>query len=209
MYKRILLKLSGEALAGNERNFDPVCLRTIAEEIKQVHDLGIEVSIVVGGGNFIRGKALVEMGIDRVQGDSMGMLATIINALAVQVAEAEGSFCRKPATDSGAGGKGGHTDKRVFLLPQLTGGHFADPAPVGGIKTLLQTVTVAGGDGIAQVGLEIQGNMKFRFLPLLKEGFLQMEGVIVFPEEDVHKEDMLCRNVLFQQKLSCKAHMIL
>ena len=84
MYKRILLKLSGEALAGNERNFDPVCLKTIAEEIKQVHDLGVEVSIVVGGGNFIRGKALVEMGIDRVQGDSMGMLATIINALAVQ-----------------------------------------------------------------------------------------------------------------------------
>ena len=66
MYKRILLKLSGEALAGNERNFDPVCLKTIAEEIKQVHDLGVEVSIVVGGGNFIRGKALVEMGIDRV-----------------------------------------------------------------------------------------------------------------------------------------------
>lgn len=84
MYKRILLKLSGEALAGNERNFDPVCLKTIAEEIKQVHDLGIEVSIVVGGGNFIRGKALVEMGIDRVQGDSMGMLATIINSLAIQ-----------------------------------------------------------------------------------------------------------------------------
>ena len=84
MYKRILLKLSGEALAGNERNFDPVCLKTIAEEIKQVHDLGVEVSIVVGGGNFIRGKALVEMGIDRVQGDSMGMLATIINALAIQ-----------------------------------------------------------------------------------------------------------------------------
>ena len=84
MYKRILLKLSGEALAGNERNFDPVCLKTIAEEIKQVHDLGIVVSIVVGGGNFIRGKALVEMGIDRVQGDSMGMLATIINSLAIQ-----------------------------------------------------------------------------------------------------------------------------
>ncbi len=84
MYKRVLLKLSGEALAGNEKNFDPVVLRQLAAEIKEVHDAGVQVAIVVGGGNFIRGKSLQEMGADRVTGDSMGMLATIINALAIQ-----------------------------------------------------------------------------------------------------------------------------
>lgn len=84
MYKRVLLKLSGEALAGNEKNFDPVVLRQLAAEIKEVHNAGVQVAIVVGGGNFIRGKSLQEMGADRVTGDSMGMLATIINALAIQ-----------------------------------------------------------------------------------------------------------------------------
>ena len=84
MYKRVLLKLSGEALAGNEKNFDPVVLRQLAAEIKEVRDAGVQVAIVVGGGNFIRGKSLQEMGADRVTGDSMGMLATIINALAIQ-----------------------------------------------------------------------------------------------------------------------------
>ncbi len=84
MYKRVLLKLSGEALTGNERNFDPVVLKSLAEEIKEVRESGIEVAIVVGGGNFIRGKTLEQIGMDRVQGDSMGMLATVINALAIQ-----------------------------------------------------------------------------------------------------------------------------
>ncbi len=84
MYKRVLLKLSGEALTGNERNFDPVVLKSLAEEIKEVSESGIEVAIVVGGGNFIRGKTLEQIGMDRVQGDSMGMLATVINALAIQ-----------------------------------------------------------------------------------------------------------------------------
>ncbi len=84
MYKRVLLKLSGEALTGNERNFDPIVLKSLAEEIKEVSESGIEVAIVVGGGNFIRGKTLEQIGMDRVQGDSMGMLATVINALAIQ-----------------------------------------------------------------------------------------------------------------------------
>ncbi len=84
MYKRVLLKLSGEALTGNEKNFDPVVLKSLAEEIKEVSNAGIEVAIVVGGGNFIRGKTIEQIGMDRVQGDSMGMLATIINALAIQ-----------------------------------------------------------------------------------------------------------------------------
>ncbi|MBQ9047809.1 MAG: UMP kinase [Solobacterium sp.] len=84
MYKRVLLKLSGEALSGGEKNFDPKVLKSLAEEIKEVHELGVEIAIVVGGGNFIRGKQLEEIGIDRLQGDSMGMLATVINALAIQ-----------------------------------------------------------------------------------------------------------------------------
>ncbi len=86
MYKRVLLKLSGEALAGKEKNFDPEVLHNLAMEIKEAQALGVEIAIVVGGGNFIRGKTVTEIGIDRVQGDYMGMLATIINALAIQAA---------------------------------------------------------------------------------------------------------------------------
>lgn len=80
----MLLKLSGEALSGSEKNFDTAVLKDLAQEIKEVVDLGVQVAIVVGGGNFIRGKTLEQIGMDRVQGDYMGMLATIINALAIQ-----------------------------------------------------------------------------------------------------------------------------
>lgn len=85
-YKRVLLKLSGEALAGNGNNFDPNILKELALTIKKVHELDIEIAIVVGGGNFIRGKFAESLGIDRVQGDYMGMLVTMINALAIQSA---------------------------------------------------------------------------------------------------------------------------
>ena len=84
MYKRVLLKLSGEALSGEEKNFDPEILHSLAAELKEASDLGVEIAIVVGGGNLIRGKMVTDIGIDRVQGDYMGMLATIINALAIQ-----------------------------------------------------------------------------------------------------------------------------
>ena len=84
MYKRVLLKLSGEALSSKEHAFDPEILRKLALELKEVYDLGVEMAIVVGGGNFIRGKMAQEMGMDRAQADNMGMLATVINALAVQ-----------------------------------------------------------------------------------------------------------------------------
>lgn len=86
MYKRVLLKLSGEALSGNEKNFDPAILKNLATEIKEAQKSGVQIAIVVGGGNFIRGKTVADIGIDRVQGDYMGMLATIINALAIQSA---------------------------------------------------------------------------------------------------------------------------
>lgn len=84
MYKRILLKLSGEALSGQGTNFDPEILKSLASQIKEIQDLGVEIAIVVGGGNFIRGKMAEKMGIERVQADYMGMLATVINALAIQ-----------------------------------------------------------------------------------------------------------------------------
>lgn len=95
-YKRILLKLSGEALMG-ERNYgiDPKRLSEYAKEIKDVVDKGIEVAIVIGGGNIFRGLAGASNGMDRVQGDHMGMLATCINGLALQSAlEAEGIYTR-------------------------------------------------------------------------------------------------------------------
>ena len=82
--KRVLLKLSGEALSSPGNSFDPAILRSLAQELKEIHDLGIDLAIVVGGGNFIRGKMIEQMGVDRVQGDYMGMLGTVINALAVQ-----------------------------------------------------------------------------------------------------------------------------
>lgn len=84
MYKRVLLKLSGEALSSPDSSLDPMIIQELAKELKEVHDMGVELAIVVGGGNFIRGKLVAQLGIDRVQGDYMGMLGTVINALAVQ-----------------------------------------------------------------------------------------------------------------------------
>ena len=95
-YRRVLLKLSGEALMG-ERQFgiDPAVLKQYASEIKGVHDLGVELGIVIGGGNIYRGVADSTDGIDKVTGDHMGMLATLVNALALQSAlEGEGTLTR-------------------------------------------------------------------------------------------------------------------
>lgn len=84
-YKRILLKLSGEALMGDRQyGIDPVRLAEYAEEIKKVHAKGVEIAIVIGGGNIFRGVAGASNGMDRVQGDYMGMLATVINGMALQ-----------------------------------------------------------------------------------------------------------------------------
>jgi uridylate kinase len=95
-YKRILLKLSGEALMGNRQyGIDPERLKEYAKEIKEVTDRGIEVAIVIGGGNIFRGVAGASNGMDRVQGDHMGMLATCINGLALQSAlEEAGIYTR-------------------------------------------------------------------------------------------------------------------
>lgn len=84
MYKRVLLKLSGEALSSDENALEPKVLKRLAKELKKVKETGVELAIVVGGGNFIRGKMMAEMGMNRSQADYMGMLGTVINALAVQ-----------------------------------------------------------------------------------------------------------------------------
>jgi len=84
-YKRVILKFSGEALAGEKQvNFDPDIIRQIAGEIKSAADLGVQMGIVFGGGNIIRGSSGVCKSLDRIKADYMGMLATVINALAMQ-----------------------------------------------------------------------------------------------------------------------------
>ena len=85
MYKRVLLKLSGEALMGEESfGIDPAVTSRIAADIAEVQGLGVEVGIVIGGGNIFRGAGLARAGMDRVTADQMGMLATVMNALAMQ-----------------------------------------------------------------------------------------------------------------------------
>ncbi len=84
-YKRILLKLSGEALMGNKQyGIDNDRVKQYAEDIKAVHDLGLEIAIVIGGGNIFRGLSAEKSGMDRAQADYMGMLATVINSMALQ-----------------------------------------------------------------------------------------------------------------------------
>ncbi len=85
VYKRMLLKLSGEALMGEQEfGIESQAIATYAEQIKEVYDMGIELAIVIGGGNIFRGLSGSDQGIDRVTGDHMGMLATVINSLALQ-----------------------------------------------------------------------------------------------------------------------------
>jgi uridylate kinase len=95
-YRRVVLKLSGEVLMGNQPfGIAAEVLPQLAAEIAEVHDLGVEMALVIGGGNIIRGIAATQQGLDRVTGDYMGMLATVINALALQDAlEQRGCFTR-------------------------------------------------------------------------------------------------------------------
>lgn len=95
-YRRVLLKLSGEALMGEQRfGVDPAMASRIAEELAELHSLGVEIAATVGGGNIVRGISVSAQGMDRVSGDYMGMLATVINALALQNAlEKQGVYTR-------------------------------------------------------------------------------------------------------------------
>ncbi|MEZ5478541.1 MAG: UMP kinase [Thiolinea sp.] len=94
--RRILLKLSGEALMGSmEGGIDPQILQRVASEVAEVQQLGVQVALVIGGGNLFRGAGLAAAGMDRVRGDQMGMLATVMNALAMQDAlEQLGTSCK-------------------------------------------------------------------------------------------------------------------
>ncbi|MFB3121949.1 MAG: UMP kinase, partial [Candidatus Binatia bacterium] len=84
-YKRIILKVTGEVLAGAQRyGIDTKTVRDFSEEISEVHGLGCEMALVMGGGNILRGSEASEEGMDRVSADTMGMLATVINSLALQ-----------------------------------------------------------------------------------------------------------------------------
>jgi uridylate kinase len=96
VYKRVLLKLSGEALMGDQQfGVDPVVATRIAQDVSEIQGLGVETAIVIGGGNIFRGLAASARGMDRATGDYMGMLATVINALALQDAlEKVGVFTR-------------------------------------------------------------------------------------------------------------------
>lgn len=95
-YQRILVKLSGEALLGNEDyGIDPSMLKRIAGEIRDLSQMGVQVAVVLGGGNIFRGAGLARAGMDRVTADHMGMLATVMNALALQDAlESQGTYAR-------------------------------------------------------------------------------------------------------------------
>ncbi|MGL5383156.1 MAG: UMP kinase [Culicoidibacterales bacterium] len=84
-YKRIILKLSGEALAGEEGfGINPAVVNETAKQVKEIYELGVEIAIIIGGGNIWRGKAASEMGMERASADYMGMLATVMNSLAMQ-----------------------------------------------------------------------------------------------------------------------------
>ena len=84
-FKRILLKLSGESLMGEKQyGIDEKRLGEYAQQIKEIHDLGVQIGIVIGGGNIFRGLSGASKGFDRVKGDQMGMLATVINSLGIE-----------------------------------------------------------------------------------------------------------------------------
>ena len=115
-YKRILLKLSGEALTGSESfGIDPRILDQMALEIGQLVGIGVQVGLVVGGGNLFRGAALQEAGLDRVTGDHMGMLATVMNALALRDALERSNISTQVMSSIPMSGVVDHYDRRKAL----------------------------------------------------------------------------------------------
>jgi len=116
-YKRILLKLSGEALMGSENfGIDPKVLDRMALEIGQLVGIGVQVGLVIGGGNLFRGAALSEVGMDRVTGDHMGMLATVMNALAMRDALERSNITTRVMSAIPMSGVVDHYDRRNAML---------------------------------------------------------------------------------------------
>jgi uridylate kinase len=115
-YKRVLLKLSGEALSGSETfGIDPKILDLMALEIGQLVGIGVQVGLVVGGGNLFRGAALQEAGLDRVTGDHMGMLATVMNALALRDALERSNIATQVMSSIPMSGVVDHYDRRKAI----------------------------------------------------------------------------------------------
>ena len=114
-YKRVLLKLSGEALKGDDTGIDPETTAHIAERIKEVHETGVQVAVVVGGGNLFRGRALQAAGLDRVAGDHMGMLATVMNGLAMRDALERSNIATQVMSAIPMSGVVDHYDRRKAI----------------------------------------------------------------------------------------------
>ena len=113
-YRRILLKLSGEALMGSQSfGIDSEIVNGIAAEVAEIHELGVCIGIVIGGGNIFRGLGATGRGIDRVTGDHMGMLATIINSLALQDALEKVGVVTRVCPPSGPRGRGAFIRRRA------------------------------------------------------------------------------------------------
>lgn len=121
-YKRILLKLSGEALTGKESfGIDPKILDRMALEIGQLIGIGVQVGLVVGGGNLFRGAALQQAGLDRVTGDHMGMLATVMNALALRDALERSNIATQVMSSIPMSGVVDHYDRRKAVRALVNG----------------------------------------------------------------------------------------
>ena len=121
-YKRILLKLSGEALTGTENyGIDPKILDLMALEIGQLIGIGVQVGLVVGGGNLFRGAALQKAGLDRVTGDHMGMLATVMNALALRDALERSNIATQVMSSIPMSGVVDHYDRRKAVRALING----------------------------------------------------------------------------------------
>ena len=121
-YKRILLKLSGEALTGSERfGIDPKILDSMALAIGQLVGIGVQVGLVVGGGNLFRGAALQKAGLDRVTGDHMGMLATVMNALAMRDALERSNIATQAMSAIPMTGVVDHYDRRKAIRALMNG----------------------------------------------------------------------------------------
>ena len=121
-YKRILLKLSGEALSGSEKfGIDPKILDLMALEIGQLVGIGVQVGLVVGGGNLFRGAALQAAGLDRVTGDHMGMLATVMNALAMRDALERSNIATQVMSSIPMSGVVDHYDRRKAIRALANG----------------------------------------------------------------------------------------
>jgi uridylate kinase len=116
IYRRILLKLSGEALQGKSQlGIDPEVLNRLAQEISEVVELGVQVAVVIGGGNLFRGAALSKVGLNRITGDYMGMLATLMNALALRDAFERANMSTRILSAIPMSGVVDHYDRRKAL----------------------------------------------------------------------------------------------